>query len=292
VVVSDDFRDGSTYTLRGKRLSTGAEFTVPRTSTYNAYPAIWGNRIVYSDRARTYLYDLGNGSITPISDTNSTMPDIYGDVVVWGTLTNVYGKNLTSGETIIMRTAKHIYGGTGPKIRGNTVVWTEDPSTSDRNIYAYNISTGQCFPVFSDALYRTYPVTNGEIVAWIQQGEHPGLYAKSLGTQETFLITSAVDQYVPPAIYGDVIVYVGNAQSGRALYGYHLSSRSEFPICLATVYGQFDTPAIWENLVVWADFRGGSGDIYGAIIPEPAALAILALGSVALAARRRRAWTA
>jgi len=59
-----------------------------------------------------------------------------------------------------------------------------------------------------------------------------------------------------------------------------------FPIC--TDPADQRQPAADGRFVVWTDNRNGNLDIYAAIIPEPATVALLAAGLGALVAHRRR----
>ena len=73
------------------------------------------------------------------------------------------------------------------------------------------------------------------------------------------------------------------------IYGYDLSTGNQFPICINGIYPSH--PAISGDLVVWMDYRNdeyleGNYDIYGAYIPEPATLCLLAVGGLAVMRRR------
>ncbi len=69
--------------------------------------------------------------------------------------------------------------------------------------------------------------------------------------------------------------------------GYDLSTSTEFPIC--TDAAEKGSPDISGTTVVWYDYRNGNNpDIYGANIPEPATLSLLAIGGLAMLRRRRK----
>ena len=78
------------------------------------------------------------------------------------------------------------------------------------------------------------------------------------------------------------------AKNNTDIYGCDLSTGTEFPIC--TRPGIQKRPRISGNVVVWTDYRHwwSEPDIYGAVIPEPAAISLLAVGACLPLLRRRR----
>jgi len=69
------------------------------------------------------------------------------------------------------------------------------------------------------------------------------------------------------------------------IYGYNLATHEEFPIC--TESHNQGNPVIYENIVVWQDFRNDDGsftndDLYGAILEEEVPLGPAAFRPVAM----------
>jgi beta propeller repeat protein len=68
-----------------------------------------------------------------------------------------------------------------------------------------------------------------------------------------------------PDISGETVVWMARPHGGWNIYGYHLSSNREFPVC--TLPGDQVMPAVSGNVVVWVDgWTGGSnptGTIWG-----------------------------
>lgn len=60
------------------------------------------------------------------------------------------------------------------------------------------------------------------------------------------------------------MVWVDSRDGEWDIYGYDLSTSTEFPIC--TQVSSQSSPAIYCNVVVWKDYRNGNYDIYGATL--------------------------
>jgi len=86
-----------------------------------------------------------------------------------------------------------------------------------------------------------------------------------------------------PVIDGNTVIWEDDRNGDYDIYGYDLSSGAEFPICIRP--GDQIAPDVAGDTVVWWDYN--NGDIVGAIIPEPATLSLLALGSMVILRRRR-----
>ena len=69
------------------------------------------------------------------------------------------------------------------------------------------------------------------------------------------------------------------------IYGYDLAKGVEFPIYVGP--GEQYFPAVRGNLVVWMEDLNGDTNTYGAYVPEPATLSLLALGGLAILRRRK-----
>ena len=91
-----------------------------------------------------------------------------------------------------------------------------------------------------------------------------------------------------PAIDGRYVVWEdGRNGTDTDIWGYDLLTGEEFPIFQGPD-SQGD-PKISGNLVVWESYIPGEpARIWGAYIPEPASLALLAVGGALLAGRSRR----
>ena len=90
-VVWEDYRNGSTRDIWGYDLLTGTEFPICRAAGEQERPRISGNWVVWQDaragsaNSRVYGYDLALGVEFPIATTagGHYVPDVYGNHVVW-----------------------------------------------------------------------------------------------------------------------------------------------------------------------------------------------------------------
>ncbi|GAF88881.1 unnamed protein product, partial [marine sediment metagenome] len=98
------------------------------------------------------------------------------------------------------------------------------------------------------------------------------IYGYNLATEEEFAICTDPANQTSPAVSGDIVVWRderndytegGFAYNNIDIYGYNLSTQTEFPVCTAP--GNQITPAISGDIVVWTDARANSfsRDIYG-----------------------------
>lgn len=205
------------------------EFPICIDSSYQEYPAISGNIVVWHDkrngqRLDIYGYDLSTQSEFPIctnDDSDSANPDISGNIVVW---------------------------------------W-DNRNGSCSTIYGYDLSTQSEFPICIDGPFtQYYPAISGNTVIW---WENNHLYGRRLGEPNEFLIRANANNGGSADISGDTVVWTDdrNGIGNMDIYAYDLSTDTEFPICTDT--NNQLSPAISDNIVVWQDKRNGSDDIYG-----------------------------
>jgi beta propeller repeat protein len=78
-----------------------------------------------------------------------------------------------------------------------------------------------------------------------------------------FPVGSVAGQQVSPNVSGDIVVWQdGRTDSGGDIYGYDLTTGTEFVIASGASYDQV-SPAVSGDIVVWQDNRNGNQDIFG-----------------------------
>ena len=156
-------------------LSTSTETRITTSESNQNDPAIYGNRIVWSDDRNEgldiYMYDLSTSTETRITSDSgaSKKPDIYNDLIVYEDEDNtgLYVINMyslsTSTETLIAsgRTAD-------PDIQGNRIVWMDGRNYEDSNteIYMYDLSTSTETQVTTDNSLQGKPAIYGDRIVW------------------------------------------------------------------------------------------------------------------------------
>ncbi|MFH1730031.1 MAG: hypothetical protein ABIF82_00090, partial [Planctomycetota bacterium] len=143
------------------------------------------------------------------------------------------------------------------------------------DIYGYDLSTGEEFPISTGDSEQFWPNVSGNFAVWQDDRNRimdPGgsdlheqnydIYGYRFDTQEEFPICTAAGYQGDPAIDGDIVVWTDYRNSSNAdIYGYNLQTGDEFTVCDAA--GSQYRPDVSGDLVVWGDSRNSTSDIYG-----------------------------
>jgi len=311
IVVWGDSRNGG-WDVYSYDLSTGTEFAITTNQSAHIHPlqppAIDGDIVVWSDirnivlndnNTDIYGYNLSTNTEFPISTApvqQGTHVAVNGDIVAWVQWKgsddyDIYGYDLsTQVEFPISTAAGYQYE---PATNGEVVVWSDlrvgyDTGGENWDIYGYDLSTQTEFQITTADDHQEFADISGNIVVWQddrnrygEEGTLHDIYGYDLDTQTEFSICTNNARQEQPAISGNFVVWMDDRNGDYDIFGYDLTTQTEFPI--ATGLGDQLKPAISGNTVVWES----GGDIYGAVIPEPCTLTLLAFGGIALVRRKR-----
>ena len=223
-------------------------------------------------------------------------PDIFGSWIVWQDERNaalskadIYGFRFTpAGQPVNLLLSREAGMGSlaeadtdsWPSLTEQWVVWTtgnlgEEPTS----VRALDLSRDLTNPanlaptlLTEPSWYGYWPVAFGERALFMANSTFPAwqpgvfVWDFSTGTRsQPSTTTSALPG--PLAGYGDLIVWTDSRGADVDLYGMYLSDGVEFPICTAS--GNQESPTVYGNTVVWADFRVASdADIFGATVSK------------------------
>lgn len=177
----------NTEDILGRNLSTGATFTVCAHSGLQRCPDISGDIVVwedYRDAPATsndplsygdiYGYNLATKTEFPICTApgNQYQPAIWGDWVVWTdagadwSACRIEGKNIRTGETFtVASTGGHRQD--YPRVADGIVVFQVYSSSSDMDVYAYDLTSHRTYPVAATSAYESSGDVGGGVVAWL-----------------------------------------------------------------------------------------------------------------------------
>jgi TolB protein len=294
IVVWSDERNGN-WDVYAKDLSTDLEWAVCDHTANQWLPAVSGNLVVWTDsrsgNGEIYGRYLDGGDEFLISGPGAQVrygPSISGSRVVWADarnpLTQIYYRDLSAGEE--SRIAPSLWQQGEPDIDGDLVVWTE--YGSKRWVYGKDLSSGADLVISKSNTYSSYEShISGETVIW-EDSRHGGnkhIYMRNaFGGDETAL-TSGQSKNM-----GDIsgsLVFWTDYSDGYSIRGTNLATGTEYFI--PGEAGKKDVGATLDGeLIVWTRMTGKLGDVYGAYVPEPATMIMLAAGGLVVLRRHRK----
>lgn len=207
--------------------------------------------------------------------------DISKGVVVWvddnsETKWDVYGYNLSTSKNleiaVLLGYQRH------PRISGDFVVWSDEQSDGEQivnngfglsNIYGFNISTGEKFPLVTHSALQTLPEISDNIVVWLdyrksinsKKGSH-SIFGYNLKNKTEFLIVNRENPVTSPDISGNIVVWQEYGNQKIEIYGKDLINEMVFPIVTGFDYSYH--PQISGDIIVWTNFSDDDLDIWGA----------------------------
>ncbi len=209
------------YDIYGFDLISKEEFPIATTENWKEDgPDISGNIVVW--RAGRYSVEglnLSTGErFTPSPRSCGTRqhPRIDGDTVIWsryeGDHTPIYIQNLTTGDTTTFTCDSYDFW-RSLDIGGDIIVW-EDIRDSDVNsqkdIYGYNLSTEEEFPISVSEVWEEGPQVSDNFVvwrAWDPETHKQGIYGYDLDSSTKFIIAEGEEYFSNLAIDSNLVVW-------------------------------------------------------------------------------------
>ena len=185
-------------------------------------PAIYGNKVVWTDNGVIHVYDLTARTDTAVNSSAASHPAIYGNKLVWhdessGTpRLTVY--DISSGARSYI--TQNVDNRSFPAIYGDRIVWSViwsanyNESSYNYNVYMRDISTST--------------------QAWIAQGENPD-------------------------IYDTKIVYSADGRNIRDIFMYDITTKKNELI--SPYSSDVNNPHMYGNKVIWTNSFTRSGFI-------------------------------
>lgn len=253
-------------------------------SSKASYPAIYGSKLVWRDeisgKPRLTVYDIPSGTRSYITQNvdGTSIPKIYGNIIVWSANYNEanYNYNVYMRDISTSKQAKIAVGGS-PDIYGNRIVYTYSGNDYDfPQVYVYDVATKKNKKVSSSGDLNN-PHIYGNSIIWSDFYNGQGYIIKyDLATKKTIDVTHDIswnpdgsqagdDTGFSYAIYGDKIVFakLGTDMFGSAgVYVYSISTGKSTQV-FKYKNGVYSTPAIYGNTIVWGYSSGWDNKLAG-----------------------------
>ena len=243
IIVWRDYRDNSEYDIYMYDLSTEAETNLNLSESEQisqSSPHVAGNIIVWSDNRDVFMYDL----------TTPETPAV----------------NITNNPSNLL--ANHSY------TDGSTIVWkANDTSTSQENIYMYNISVGTVSSPLNTVgtAYRNTPKVDGDIIVWKdERNNEDDVYMYKISSTTETRVTStepgSSDYSSHHQIDGDKIVWMDrrhdpvryDGDNFYDVYMYNASNGLETRLTSQSSKSSINSIDIHNKSIIWEDDRDGT----------------------------------
>jgi beta propeller repeat protein len=240
------------------------EFQITTSSEIDYNPDIDGNIVVWRTGRDIHGYDLLSGNYFVVSAEKSyeTYPRVSGDWVVWiDDRESVFAKNLETGEkrTIVSETCTDhcLYS---LDISGDFIVW------ADGDVWLYHIPTQVITQVTSDYPvdlgYQDYPAVGPPWVVWRNQDKGAHIRGYDIDTTEIVTLTTGLGTGNEdfPDVSNGILVWQGSTyppMGGTNIFGMDLTTRELFTV---TYNSDFNWgPRTDGDTVVWTAYSEGGG---------------------------------
>jgi len=179
-------------------------------------PAVYGDKVVWTNGVVIHLYDLTNGTDTTFSSAGASSPDIYDNTLVWrdesgGTPRLAVYEIPTATKSYITQNVDQF---SKPAIYGNRIVWS-----ADDNVYLWDISTSTQTKIGNGSNPDIYDAK----VVYYSYSEDPEaditIRMYDIDTKEKITVASYGDPNIP-RIWGTKVIWsdVYNHQGYIAMY--------------------------------------------------------------------------
>ncbi len=210
------------------------ELAVAASTGIQSSPDLWENSLVWSDNRDGY-YDIWYRDLLNTTDTrlqneplSQLNPVIFGPLIVWEDYRDATSKaELYMTDLMDTTASEKRLTFTATKNKAKPDIWGEK--------IVWSQDDGAAAPNWNIYLFDLEPT-----------GEH--------------------DLPQPPHnvygwdIWGDKLVYSDDRNGNPDIFLFDLTTKTEVPVCINS-FTQLN-PAIYENTVVWEDYREGTADIY------------------------------
>jgi len=156
-------------------------------------------------------------------------------------------------------------------ISGTRIVWADNRNHggTTNDIYCYDLEVGTEFPLFIHPANQIKPQIHADRVVFEDYRDktstsdpNVNVYMYDFVSGSVTQITSDPEGQYTPSVYGDRVFWHDARDGGYDIYGYDLTTSTEFPISTVPDVLQLYARA-YANTVVWQDGRNGAMDIYG-----------------------------
>ncbi|AKJ38459.1 PGF-pre-PGF domain-containing protein [Methanosarcina barkeri] len=170
-------------------------------------PAIYGNKVVWTNSGVIKVYDLTARTVTTVNSSAASYPAIYGNILVWHDESSktprlaVYDMS-TAAKTYI---TQNVDQSSRPAIYGNRIVWSADYNESNYNynVYMRDISTSKQTKIANG---NSPDIYDTRITYGYEDADGRTIAVYDINTKETINVHSS-SQIFSPHIYGNKVIW-------------------------------------------------------------------------------------
>lgn len=190
-------------------------------------------------------------------DVTVANPHIEGTIVVWAGPIDIASRTNSIEYFDLMNQTSRVlttsFGVNWPRVSGNISVW-EDRRNEDFDVWGYDLSANQEFPIVKTRGDQERPDISGTVVVW--QDNRNGvaindydIYGYDLLDQREFVISARGGNEMEPKVSHDIVVWTDYVVSKIDVYGFNLKTQTLFTVA-ADDHANLQ-PDVFGQVVVW-----------------------------------------